>query len=717
MKKILICLSLSLLICAAAWPQSFARDTVIKIKKACVYIQVKQVSYVTHEENISSGSGFFISSKGHVVTNYHVIRPVNTQGELYAPVQIKEISVIMHSGSKEQKVFPARILAVDREHDTALLATGAEGVAPLELGDSNKLFETTPVWTFGYPFGEAFAVLHRGPEISVTRGTVSALRHDDRGLLVAVQVDASVNPGNSGGPLVDTSGKAVGIVNLAGRGTRMNFAVPVEFLKTLIKPVPLDKPGMGTCSVDISSKPEGASVYIDGILKGTTPCKAGGIQKGLYSVYITKKGYDLWMKEESFSKDSGINAVLVKSRTVLVNEVSENGGTGVKPEDTTPSKTGNVLFKEDFTGSAAFEKWDQDTGGTQKRTWFVKDKTLHQFESNGALHAIYLGDRKWNNYTFKADVKINDEHDDSRAGLIFRETEKGFYLFRIHKETDKAQLAYHCKFPFGWFILREKKLDLDVADKWYKMWIQTAGSRIKCFFNQKCIFSVTDLLGDRGRVGLYSVESKASFDNLFVYGVPGKADLKKETSLPAVKSFWFSDIFSLDSVWWNQYYGGKHIPEPWLFGDAGCVQPKKDDSVRYSEFTRYSIANGMVDLLVTLQKAEPGSEFCIFFRKEKDTWAALEFLHEEGDFIQLIQYEKGVKKIIADKKKIDSPFFGTTLRILITMNNTAIQCRTQGGTLLIHKDESLLKKQGTFGFCLKNLRAVFHRMTVTSGSP
>ena len=188
-----------------------------------------------------------------------------------------------------------------------------------------------------------------------------------------------------------------------------------------------------------------------------------------------------------------------------------------------PFKAGKILLSESFNDSKNFEKWEQSTGGDNRRTWFMEDGAIYQYESDKFLHAIYLGEKRWKDYAFEADVRITDEHDDSRAGLIFRETEDGFFLFRIHKESDKAQLAYHCKKPFGWFILNEKKLDMDITDNWYKMSIQTSGNYIKCFLNKKCIFSTINHFSDKGRVGLYSVESKASFDNLKVLKtIPGK---------------------------------------------------------------------------------------------------------------------------------------------------------------------------------------------------
>ena len=94
-----------------------------------------------------------------------------------------------------------------------------------------------PLAAFGYPFGRLLASDNRYPAVSVNTGTVTALRRKG-GKLSAIQLDASVNPGNSGGPVVDKNGNLIGIVKSGMPGARLNFAIPVSAGAGVPRPAP-----------------------------------------------------------------------------------------------------------------------------------------------------------------------------------------------------------------------------------------------------------------------------------------------------------------------------------------------------------------------------------------------------------------------------------------------------------------------------------------------
>lgn len=692
--------------------QSLTKQTVNKMKSSTVYIQITRKNPLGGEKDVVSGTGFFVSRFGHVITNYHVVKPMFILSNVSFPVEIGEIRIIKNSGSSNQEVLEAKVLAVDKDNDLALIGTDGKNTPFLELADSDDLFETTPVWAFGYPFGDAFAVIQRGPEITVSRGTVSALRHDDRGFLSAIQIDAAVNPGNSGGPLVNENGTVLGIVNSAIGTTRVNFAVPSSYGRALLSKVRLGRSGISVCTFEVDSRPSKAAVYIDGVFKGITPCKIDKVAEGLHTVCLAKQGYESWVDEVTFCGRSGFSVYLKKVQFVPLTVKGFEEKKGYSQEETL-FIPGKVLVKEDFSDTSRFKLWEQDTGGTNTRTWFMQDGALHQFESNGTLHALYLGDRLWDNYTLKADVKINDEHDDSRAGIIFRETEKGFYLFRIHKETNKAQLTYHCKKPFGWFILDEGPVGVDITDRWYKMQVQAVGGSIRCSLDEKCIFTVKNCLSSRGRVGLYSVESKASFDNLAVLETQPTQEAQAEKFPLKVRSFWFSDLFNAKSTWWHQYIKGDNdVPVPWRFTDAGCVQQYRDDKLRFSEFTKYVLADFDMEILLSAGEGSQEGEFGIFFRKNKNEYTGL-VISKKDSSITLMTMDRD-KTGILKTEKLESSIFGTTSRIIVTLKGNSVTCRINRDEVLNFKGDQLPVQQGSFGFFMRGVKAIFHRMTVMS---
>ncbi|MHB8974166.1 MAG: S1C family serine protease [Pirellulaceae bacterium] len=152
------------------------------------------------------GSGVIVDADGYLLTNYHVIRGA------------KGISVVV-DGTRR---FPATIVGCDALTDLAVLRIDANGLDTITWGDSNQLQAGAFVWAIGCPFGL---------EGSISFGIVSAKNRDTLGsspFQAFLQTDAAVNPGNSGGPLVDVDGKVVGInTAILGRSFQgISFAIP-----------------------------------------------------------------------------------------------------------------------------------------------------------------------------------------------------------------------------------------------------------------------------------------------------------------------------------------------------------------------------------------------------------------------------------------------------------------------------------------------------------
>ncbi len=199
--------------------------------QAMIVRRAKAATVLVDLRSEGSGTAFCIDQGGVFVTNAHVIKNVGKGGK---------VTLIYQPGEAAQKVVEATILRTDGKKDLALLlADWSEGGQPgvLELGNIEGIFETAPVIAFGYPFGRLLAP--RGapnsyPNVSVSPGHVTSLRKVN-GELEQIQLDASLNPGNSGGPVISDDGKIVGIVRGGIAGTGVNVAIPVDKLKSIFE--------------------------------------------------------------------------------------------------------------------------------------------------------------------------------------------------------------------------------------------------------------------------------------------------------------------------------------------------------------------------------------------------------------------------------------------------------------------------------------------------
>jgi len=173
----------------------------------------------------AEGSGFVLNERGEIATNAHVV----TQGE---GASIREVDQVYVRFTDRNQV-PAKVVGFDPNEDVALLRIDPKGLDlhPLALGDSEKLRVGSPVAAIGSPFGE---------EGSLSVGVISALDRTLESLTKfsisgAIQTDAAINHGNSGGPLVDADGRVLGInsqINSSsGDNSGVGFAIPIDSVK------------------------------------------------------------------------------------------------------------------------------------------------------------------------------------------------------------------------------------------------------------------------------------------------------------------------------------------------------------------------------------------------------------------------------------------------------------------------------------------------------
>lgn len=177
------------------------------------------------EDGEGLGSGFVVNGRGEIATNAHVV----TTGEGGAIRKAKEVYVAFADGNQ----VPAKIVGYDANSDVALLRikTGGLTLRPLPLGTARKLVVGSPVAAIGSPFGE--------PQ-SLSVGVVSAVDRSIKSLTGfeiagAIQTDAAINRGNSGGPLVNARGQVIGINSqiqtTSGGGEGVGYAVPADAVR------------------------------------------------------------------------------------------------------------------------------------------------------------------------------------------------------------------------------------------------------------------------------------------------------------------------------------------------------------------------------------------------------------------------------------------------------------------------------------------------------
>lgn len=169
----------------------------------------------------ASGTGFVISEDGYIVTNHHVIE--NAQA----------ISVSF-SMAVDGEDFEAKLIGGDEQTDIAVLKIEKNGLTPVELGKSSELIVGELAITIGNPLGSELSG-------TVTAGIISALGREltieDREMTL-IQTDASINSGNSGGPLINSYGQVIGITSakvstIYGEG--LGFAIPIDEALPIIK--------------------------------------------------------------------------------------------------------------------------------------------------------------------------------------------------------------------------------------------------------------------------------------------------------------------------------------------------------------------------------------------------------------------------------------------------------------------------------------------------
>lgn len=226
------------------------------------------------------GSGFIIESNGLILTNAHVVEGATT---IYVTLT-------------DKREFKAKLLGMDKRTDVAVVKIDARDLPKLPLGDSSRVRVGEWVLAIGSPFGL---------ENTVTAGIVSAKSRDTGDYLPFIQTDVAVNPGNSGGPLLNTAGQVIGInsqiFSRSGGYMGISFAIPIDEAMRVADQLRTNGKmtrgrigvALGEMTKDVAEslglgKPRGA--YVRNVEPGG-PAAAGGIESG--DVILSFSGRDI----------------------------------------------------------------------------------------------------------------------------------------------------------------------------------------------------------------------------------------------------------------------------------------------------------------------------------------------------------------------------------------------------------------------------------------
>ena len=248
--------------------QEQVKDTVVQVFAQIAEFDLLQ-PYRTPQQYSVCGSGFFINDQGDLITNAHVINQAR--------------SVWIQIPSLGRRIIDVEVIGMTPDRDIALLRVkpaGLElirsvlgGVPYMSFGDSDSIRRSDEVLALGYPLGQQ--------SLKSTTGVISG--HEQH----MIQISAAINPGSSGGPLLNESGEVIGI-NAAGitEAQNVGYAIPVNDLKIVLpdlyKTKLLRKPFLGILYNNASEalteylgNPQPGGCYIVEVVKGSTMHKAG----------------------------------------------------------------------------------------------------------------------------------------------------------------------------------------------------------------------------------------------------------------------------------------------------------------------------------------------------------------------------------------------------------------------------------------------------------
>lgn len=254
-----------------------------KVRPSIVGIEVEysvnSIFYRNKSTATAAGSGIIISEDGYILTNNHIVNSSSTS-YYYELGKANKVTVTLYNDSTK---YDATIVGTDSQTDLAVIKIEKNGLKAAELGDSDAVQVGEFAMAIGNPLGLTD---------SVTAGIVSAVNREvsdqDGNSYVAIQTDASINSGNSGGALVNSKGQVIGVntLKLSGTGVEgVGFAIPInstkEIYEQLIQYNKVKRPYIGIGGYDLDEQTAEYNNLVVGIYIKTIEDFSAGEKAGL----------------------------------------------------------------------------------------------------------------------------------------------------------------------------------------------------------------------------------------------------------------------------------------------------------------------------------------------------------------------------------------------------------------------------------------------------
>src|SRR5207237_2590854 len=234
-----------------------------------------------------SGSGFIVSADGFILTNNHVVAGAG------------KVTVRLY----DKREFTAKVVGTDPNTDVAVIKIDARGLPSVRFGNSDSTRVGDWALAIGNPLGEAFTFTVTAGIISAKGRLLAGLEQPPNAIQDFIQTDAATNPGNSGGPLVNTGGQVIGINSAIASGTGFyigyGFAIPINLVRTvmeqLVQTGRVERTVVGLSVRDATEQDAGVvglkqitGVVVSGYTSDDSPAKQAGIRPG--DVIVSLRG-------------------------------------------------------------------------------------------------------------------------------------------------------------------------------------------------------------------------------------------------------------------------------------------------------------------------------------------------------------------------------------------------------------------------------------------
>ncbi len=263
-----------------------------------IEIEYKVSSFFGNSTAKATGSGIIISEDGYILTNNHVVstNDVSSTSSIY--YQVSNAVSVKVKLYNDDNVYDAEIIGKDDQTDLAVIKIDKTGLTAAELGDSDSVKVGEFAMAVGNPLGLSS---------SISAGIVSAVNREisteDNEKYVVIQTDAAINAGNSGGALVNSQGKVIGIntLKLSGDGVEgLGFAIPInsttDIVKQLMQYNKVIRPYIGIAGSTVTEDMAKKYKVVEGVLveevENFTAAQKAGIKTGDIITEVNGKEVD-----------------------------------------------------------------------------------------------------------------------------------------------------------------------------------------------------------------------------------------------------------------------------------------------------------------------------------------------------------------------------------------------------------------------------------------